>query len=162
VVNLTRLETNYGGRYLVFAHGGTDGPLDGMGNHGETCSTGWSNGGHFVNLGALAFVDKSKKARESANKGNISARRTDGKLAKGWVKFIRLGKFVEAWGYLDWQNDNDKKKNDYFIALLLFDPLPETDLARCGPLDLTRIRNATLIGAAVIFNDYVQPLLLLP
>ena len=129
------------GAYDVDANGATDG--EGTGDakpgdetyHGETDAIGWSHSGEYVASGN-ACDDK----KNDSNKGNITATHEDSqKTLTGWVKFIRVGSAVEAWGCLAWDNESKGKIN--FQAELQFIP---------NPPDQNPVTNAILLGAAVV------------
>ena len=143
--------SNLNGSFRVDARGGTDGPCHVSGvidpqlrcfppgdtTHGEDTELGWSHSSGFIPNSPLPLC--GKRPALMTNKGNIFARRGS-KLGTGWVKFVRVGSVVSAWGCLHWRLG---KKDLAFTAQLNFTP---------GLLLPTKIRRARLTGTAQIGN----------
>lgn len=122
---------NLAGAFDVNADGGTDGHDENSKDetHGEDCESGYS---HSDGYSDPAITEKPTGGEgippvpkdDDQNKGDISVARGGSKDAIGWVKFVRVGSVVEAWGWLDWDADGDDtgKKEDKFVAELNFTP----------------------------------------
>ncbi len=136
--------------FEVIADGGTDGiGVDSNGNviHGENDAIGWSNSSDYGtgqiaawDSGAAANCDTGTKAGDDTNKGEIWVEgQASGKQASGWVKFIREGLVVEAWGCLSLHNG---KGEILFEAELEFTP----DQNQVGD----KVKDAELNGVATV------------
>jgi len=136
------------GTFSVMADGGSDGPgpirnIDEIGpgtltdpfRHGEWGLLGWSHSSGYS--GTLCGPIGDPKRVNHVNKGDISVAGTD--TGTGWVKFIRLGPVVHAWGCLNLAVNG----LNYFNAELVFaaDPPDTTDL---------KFKTAALSGVAVV------------
>ncbi len=106
--------------------------------HGEWDGIGWSHGDNFAGNNVAAC---GKNGTSTQNLGEIEVRANDiDKDAEGWVKFVRVGTVVDAWGALDWEEPG--KKVDCFRAQLDFIPT-DTD---------GKVNTAMLAGTAVVGN----------
>lgn len=121
---------NLAGTYTVTASGGTDGhdeaPKNAMQGpmHGEDCANGYSHSdgygsdadhdiGAKPSGGKPAGASVSTPKTEAKNKGFIQLSNGAGKNGRGWVKFVRVGKIVEVWGWINWDVGSGKKSDKF-------------------------------------------------
>lgn len=140
------------GVFTVQAQGGTDGNVPTVG-HGENDAIGWSHSSQFGNQVAnwdsaeAANCDIKTKTGD-ANKGEIWVQQ--GSIeGSGWVKFIREGTEVEAWGCISTTDNDGVTTLIFFQAPLVFTPTDEPD-----PND-PKVKNAILNGTATVGTDNV-------
>jgi len=136
------------GDFDVTAMGGTDGPptvrnLDeivvgsDVVRHGEWGLLGWSHSSGYP--GSNLACDGKKNL---PNKGYIAVSGVDS--GDGWVKFIRLGPVVHAWGCLDLALNGLK----FFNAELLFEADPPNT-------ETLKFETAALTGVAVVGDKVI-------
>jgi hypothetical protein len=156
---------SWGGSYDVDADGGTDGhdcapavangcdnnsAVDPTGingshafndHHGETCASGWSNSHGFSGGAGGANV----------NKGDITVTHVHAPVnhvGTGWVKFVRHGTVVEAWGELTFAAtvpEHGSGATRKFHTVLQFTPTT-------GDCEITPATAASLAGEATIWG----------
>jgi hypothetical protein len=73
-------------------------------------------------------------ANRNLNKGNILVSGL-GQSASGWIKFVRTGTLVKAWGRLNWATG--AKKNLCFAVQMQFTPTGSLRPIRAARLDGT-------------------------
>ncbi len=142
-MDCTSTVNDLNGVFDVEADGGTDGGL-GVGAHGESRATGWSHSSNYDD-GSIANKDSTAAAscdskKSVTNKGDIWVENnSNNKEASGWVKFIREGTDVEAWGCL---SPHDGAADILFQAQLVV-------LEQCDEIG-TKVKNATVTGTATV------------
>lgn len=134
--------------FNVIADGGTDGGVPGAPDvdpHGENDSIGWSHSDKY-DTGEIAAKDSGDAAScdartpDDENKGDIWVQgQNSGEEASGWVKFVREGGVVEAYGCLG--PDDTTQGDIFFQAELTFQPTDDPG---------EKVQNAILRGAAVV------------
>lgn len=133
--------------------GGTDGVVPMVG-HGENVSIGWSNSSGYGD-GSITAWDGAAAASCDArtpgdqNKGDIwVAGLATGNQASGWMKFVRQGAELYAWGCLGLSNG---KANIVFQAWLQF--IPEvgevTDLGD-NKMNIGRLAGVATVGTSTL------------
>lgn len=152
----------WNGLYDVDANGGTDGPdhvnsgeppesdPDGGSDHGEDCELGWSNSSGYSGGDSLTVPG-------NVHKGDIGATHVpDGQSSPlgspNWVKFVRTGTVVQAWGELTFGANSHHGAGAVrkFYATLQFTPdqLPPPP-QNCA---VTPVTGARLTGTATFWG----------